>query len=314
MIVMDGREETIANIRSAIAHGTLNVKVEPGDPVLTREQRAALRERYNAMRPASGAPSLKYRAGQAVAHAVLRIGTPLIVQDSHIVGQERAAGLDAAIVTSNHFSPIDNTLVRSMVWATGRKRMPVVAQEDNLAMDGAFGFMMTYADTLPLPTNPAAVKHSFEPLLKRELDEGNFVLIYPEQEMWFNYRKPRPSKRGAFLYAARFGVPVLPCFVELRDKDKLERPDFVDVSYVLHVLEPIVPDPSLSDRENSIAMAEQDYRQKVAAYERIYDRKLDYRFDVDDIAGWVPTETQRQSVVDARALQDADDIMRLCVA
>ena len=308
MIVMDKREECIGNIQAAVRAGNFNCKVEPDDPHLTPEQRQQVREEFLAMRPVQGAPTARYRAGNAVAHAILRLGTPLIGRDSDIVGAEHAAGLERAIVTSNHFSPIDNTIVREMVWQTGRRRMPVVAYEENLAMDGAFGFLMKYTDTIPLSHSPAYLHNAFEPMLRRELDDGNFVLIYPEQEMWFNYRKPRPCKRGAFLYAARLGVPVVPCFVEIHDKDELEQPNFLEVSYTLHVLDPIYPDPEKSDRANSVAMCEQDYAQKVACYERCYGKPLDYRFEVEDIAGWVPTEEVRAAVS-----QDAE-VNWLCLA
>ena len=176
-------------------------------------------------------------------------------------------------------------------------------------MDGAFGFLMKYTDTIPLSNSADYMKHAFEPMLRREIDEGNFVLIYPEQEMWFNYRKPRPCKRGAFLYAARLGVPVVPCFVEIHDKDELEQPNFLEVSYTLHVLDPIYPDPGKSDRANSVAMCEQDYAQKVACYERCYGKPLDYRFEVEDIAGWVPTPEVRAEVSAAAA-----EVSELCPA
>ena len=313
-MLMEGREQTIANIQAAVRAGTYNVKVEPGDPVLNAEQRARLRADYLAMRPVEGRPTLKYRAGVGVAHAIMRIGTPFVLRDSHIEGVESVRGIERAIVTSNHFSPIDNTLVRTMVWQTGRRRMPVVAYEENLAMSGAFGFLMKYADTLPLSTNPAYLRDCFEPMLRRELDEGNFVLIYPEQEMWLNYRKPRPSKRGAFLYAARLGVPVVPCFAEIHDKDELEQPDFLEVSYTLHVLEPIWPDPAKSDRQNSIDMAAEDYAQKVACYERCYGKPLKRRFEVEDIAGWVPSEEVRRSVNECRDAGRCPEVSELCPA
>ena len=307
-MLMEGREQTIANIQSAVRRGDFNSKVEPGDPQLTAEERAHLREDYLAMRPLEGRPTRKYRVGRDVAHAIVRVGTPFVLSDSRVEGVERTRGIERAIVTSNHFSPIDNTIVREMVWQTGRRRMPVVAYEENLAMDGAFGFLMKYTDTIPLSHSPAYLHNAFEPMLRRELDDGNFVLIYPEQEMWFNYRKPRPCKRGAFLYAARLGVPVVPCFVEIHDKDELEQPNFLEVSYTLHVLVPIYPDPEKSDRANSVAMCEQDYAQKVACYERCYGKPLDYRFEVEDIAGWVPTEEVRAAVS-----QDAE-VNWLCLA
>ena len=308
MILLDKREEAIENIQAAVYKGTYNVKVEPDDPVLTTEQRYELRDGFLAMRPAEGEPTRKYRRNNFVARKIVNFATRSVNRDSKIEGLEKAEGLDCAIVTSNHFSPIDNTVVRWMTWQTGRKRMPVVAYEENLAMGGLFGYLMNYADIIPLAHNADFMRDAFEPLLKRELEGGNFVLIYPEQEMWWNYRKPRPCKRGPYYYASRIGVPVLSCFVEIHDKEKLEEPNFVEVSYVMHVLGLIYPDPGKDERENSIIMAEQDYQLKKDAYEKAYGKELDYHFEIEDIAGWVPTDREKA------VLPESELFLRCCQA
>ena len=53
-------------------------------------------------------------------------------------------------------------------------------------------------------------------------DLGEAMVGINEQEMWFNYRKPRPPKRGAYYYAAKFNVPIVSFFVEIRDMDEKE--------------------------------------------------------------------------------------------
>lgn len=292
MILVEKREEVIANIQQAVADGRLNAKVEVDDPDLTKEERTALREQYLNERPIGCKPTLAYRTKSLAACGIVSTATHLVNRNTRIVGLEKAKGLKGAIVTSNHFSPIDNTIIRLLAHHTGRRTLPIVACESNLGMPGLFGFLMKYACTIPVSTNPDYLVRAFEPMLNHELKQGHFVLIYPEQEMWFNYRKPRPCKRGAYLYAARANAPILPCFVEIIDKTQLEAPNFVEVSYVLHVLDPIFPDPDKSVRENSVVMCEMDYKAKVKAYEKIYNRKLDYGFETFDIAGWVPQEEQ----------------------
>ena len=47
------------------------------------------------------------------------------------------------------------------------------------------------------------------------------MLVYPEQSMWWNYRKPKPLKKGAYTFAAKNHVPVLPCFITMEDSDIL---------------------------------------------------------------------------------------------
>ena len=82
-------------------------------------------------------------------------------------------------------------------------------------------------------------KREFPKIIKDILDGNNLILIYPEQEMWFNYKKPRPLKEGAYNFASQNNVPILSCFVEMKE-----------------------------------------------TYEKAYNKKLDYKFEIEDIAGW----------------------------
>lgn len=71
------------------------------------------------------------------------------------------------------------------------------------------------------------------------LQKGNFVLIYPEQSMWWNYRKPKSLKKGAYTFAARNNVPVLPCFITVEDSDILGNDGFYVQEYTIHIGKPI---------------------------------------------------------------------------
>ena len=124
------------------------------------------------------------------------------------------------------------------------------------------------------------------------LRKKRWILIYPEQEMWFNYRKPRNPKRVAYYYTAKNNVPIVPLFVEIQNLDEKETEEFYKVKYVVHALPPIYPEPELATGENSFRMMEKDYEQKKQAYEEAYGKKLDYSFEDGDIAGWVGSETE----------------------
>lgn len=302
MIVMDKREEVIACIRDAVARGDLNARVEVDDPNLTRDDALQVLDRF-----CEDYNSSLFMLKTCVARAVVGIATKCSTRDTRIEGAEKAAAVNGgAIITSNHFSPIDNAVVRKLARDCFHQRyLPIVSNTTNLAMSGLFGFLMNYADIVPVNGNPRYLRHHFEPMLNARLKAGKKVLMYPEQEMWFNYRKPRPCKRGAYLYAARAGVPIISCFVEIVDAGDLQSTDFVNISYVMHVLDPIWPDPSLSAHDNSIRMCEQDYRQKAAAYERAYGKKLNYSFSQDDIAGWVESPLEEQSGCETLSFMEA---------
>lgn len=300
MIIGGKREQVIENIRQAAENGTFHCKVEVDDPVLTAEERRTLLRRYLKKRTTLG-----FRVNNRIARWAANTASKKINAATEIIGLENVRGITGgAILTSNHFNPVDNTALRMLALATGRKKLCIASNESNFAMSGWVGYLMNYADTFPISARQSYMAEHFESLLSALLERKNFVLIYPEQEMWFNYRKPRPLKRGAYYYAAKFGVPVISCFVEIRDLEELDAPSFHKVQYILHVLPVIFPDPVKSARENSLAMCEQDYRQKKAAYEAAYGKPLDYRFESDDIAGWIPPPAEQEKLVTLSCLKN----------
>lgn len=293
MILSEGRDAVISNIKSAAESGEYHAKVELGDPTLSNTERDAVLEKY-----ADGVNGLWYGMNNWIARKITDTYSAYTNRTTQIEGLEKVAGLEGgAIVTSNHFSPEDNTVVRKFIKKAGKKRLYIVSQDTNFAMNGFIGYLMNYTDTIPLSLQPHYMLTFFEPNLKSLLDKGNYVLIYPEQEMWFRYRKPRPAQRGAYYYAAKFNVPIVPCFVEIRDRRKLETPEFHRLNYVLHVLDPIYLDPTKTIRQNSYDMKEQDYLAKKAAYEKAYGKPLKEGFEADDIAGWVGAEEPEQEAV-----------------
>lgn len=296
LLLTPGREEAIDNIRRAAAEGRFNDKTEPFDPQWDPTSLKAEILRY-ADRMDSPGFKIRNRIARAVVDRWIRRYSDGV---DRIVGMEKLDAVDGpALVTSNHFNPFDTGVLRTMARQAGRGRLWAVSQGTNFVMPGLNGFVLRNIDVIPLISDPSYMNGRFRDLLSKTFAAGRFLLIYPEQEMWFNYRKPRPGKRGAFLFAAEYGVPVIPCFIELQDLPGDLSLEFHDVRSVLHILDPLWPDPAKTDRENSFDLCRRDYEAKVRAYERIYGRTLTYDFSPWDIAGWkgpVPlagTETKK---------------------
>lgn len=144
---------------------------------------------------------------------------------------------------------------------------------------------MNNCGTIPLSNSKTYLEKKFMPAIETLLKNGDFILIYPEEQMWFNYRKPRPLKHGTYHLAAKFNVPVIPCFTEIRTKKDLDSDGFNKLKFVLHIMEPIYPDQNKTLKENKNEMCKKDYDAKVKAYEEAYGKKLDYKFEDSDIAG-----------------------------
>ena len=140
---------------------------------------------------------------------------------------------------------------------------------------GFYGFLMRNCDTLPLSSDSRTMR-KFIRANDQLLQRGHFILIYPEQSMWWNYRKPKPLKPGGFSIAAKNKVPVLPCFITMRDSNVMGADGFYVQEYTVHVCEPIYPDPNLSYGENVQMLAEKNYAVWKEIYEREYGAPLTY--------------------------------------
>lgn len=285
LLVTPGRETAIENIRKAASEGRFNDKTEPFDPQIAPEALKADILQYVYKLNTIGF-KIKNRVARAIVKSWMRRFSDGI---NEIVGMDKLVKMQGpAFLTSNHFNPFDNGIHRTLSQITDRGHLVAISQGTNFVMPGLNGFVLRNIDVIPLIQEPSYMNGAFRTLMQKNLDAGKFILIYPEQEMWFNYRKPRPGKRGAFLFAAEYNVPVVPTFVELQEQEAEVAPGFRDVKAVLHILDSIFPDPCKTPRENSFAMCEADYRAKVSCFEACYHRPLSYDFTPWDIAGWHP--------------------------
>lgn len=183
-----------------------------------------------------------------------------------------------AVITCNHFGIPDNYILYHCIQnSLKKKRLYKVIREGNYTgFSGLFGFLFRNCNTLPLSSNRRTMVNfmsAADTLLRR----GEAVLIYPEQGMWWNYRKPRPFKIGAFKIAARAGVPVLPTFVTMKDDEtKLDEHNYPLQHYTLHVMPPVYPDKTLSEKQAAEKMKEDAFALYKAKYEEVYGVPLAY--------------------------------------
>ena len=182
-----------------------------------------------------------------------------------------------SIITCNHFNPCDNYAVWRTLkpYMNGRMLYRVIREGNYTNPPAPYGFIMRHCNTLPLSSNAATMRkflRSVDILLKR----GENILVYPEQGMWWNYRKPRPMKNGAFRLATNSNVPVVPIFITMEDSDVLDGDGFYVQKYSLNILPAIYPKPELSKKENIEYMKKANYEAWVNTYQSVYNTKLEY--------------------------------------
>lgn len=284
MIIGGSKKEVIKNIETNINNNELNKKVEVGDPNLTEEEKTKYINKFY-----QNQKSPIYFIKNKIANKTVRKIAKEIYPNINIIGLEKLNYVDltnGTIITSNHFNPLDSYNIRKIVEEKLHKKLYIVVQDTNLAMPGALGFLFNNIEVIPLSKSPNYIIKKFMPELKKILSKGNFVLIYPEEEMWFNYKLPRPCKRGAYQFAHELDVPVISCFVKMTDTNITDNNEFNIVKYDVFINKVIYPEKNESIKSDSRKMAEVDYETRKKAYEDAYNKELKYEFDIKDIAGW----------------------------
>ncbi|MDY5676496.1 MAG: lysophospholipid acyltransferase family protein [Eubacteriales bacterium] len=195
-----------------------------------------------------------------------------------VVGIENYLAVDGgAIITCNHFHPCDNYAVYRAIrpYLNGRRLYKVIREGNYTNYPNPIGFFFRHCNTLPLSSNMETMKN-FMYAMKTLLGRGEKILIYPEQALWWNYRKPRPCKDGAYKFAVNNGVPIIPMFITMTDSDILDPNGFFVQKYTINIMPAIYPNNDLDKKTNIANMKEQNYNACVKTYEDFYKVKLEY--------------------------------------
>lgn len=172
----------------------------------------------------------------------------------------RAVKGTGAVSVMNHFSYLDTLFVRH---ALGHFRTyHTMGPKNNRT--GFGGHIIRHGGMLPFSADLSAARN-LNAEIERLLKGGKIVNFYAEQALWTNYQKPRPMKDGAFHYAIKYGVPVIPVFCTFR---KSKRGHIKKLT--INILPAVFADGALSRRERLADMkarAETEWRE---CYERAY--------------------------------------------
>lgn len=190
-----------------------------------------------------------------------------------IKGKNNLNSIKSAIVTCNHISKVDFFPIKKVL---KNKLMFVGADFNN--WDNVLGKVARNAGYIPLPVNlNLRVMRKFDEAVSFYLKKGKNILIYPEQSMWREDARPRPLKKGAFYYAVKNDVPIMPMFITMQPKKVMAengKRNFSD--YTLHILPPIYADKNLTQQENVNHLMESNYEMWKTLYEQTYNKTLKF--------------------------------------
>ena len=184
-----------------------------------------------------------------------------------------------AILTCNHFNAFDNYAVfrpiKPYLDKEKRNLYKVIREGNYTNFKGFYGFLFRHCNTLPLSSNFKTMKKLLN-AISVLLHRGEKILIYPEQAMWWNYKKPRPLKNGVFNFAVKNNVPVIPAFITMEDTENLDASGYPIQAYTVHYLPPIYPKSELTEKENIEYLKNENFDRWKDVYEKTYKVKLEY--------------------------------------
>lgn len=269
------RIEILKRIEQLEKEGRFDVDPEDDPPTIPLEPEDIdyLRKKYTSKLKRRVA----YKMGERFLDEILRTNK-LIIKE--VKGLENLKNMKTgAMITCNHFNPFDSFAIEKAFRMSGQiknKRLYKVIREGNYTnFPGLYGFFFRNCDTLPLSSNKRTMVE-FMKSVKTILDKGDFILIYPEQSLWWNYKKPKPLKSGAFKIAAKNSVPVIPIFITMEDSNIIGADGFPIQEYTLNIEKPIYPDEKLSENENKEMMKAKNYEIWKKVYEDFYKIPLEY--------------------------------------
>ena len=184
-------------------------------------------------------------------------------------GKENLQGINAAIVCSNHVNKLDCLAVQ---YACEPKKTYFTAAHFN-NMQGFVGDMMRLGGMLPMGESFAARKN-LDSAITRFLNEGNFITFFPERAEWWGYEKPRPLLNGAYHFAVKNNVPVIPVFITFNQTEASKRDRKGIKQFVVNIGKPLYAPQGLSFNEAKEWLKNENYKTNCAIYEQFYGKKL----------------------------------------
>lgn len=182
-----------------------------------------------------------------IAFPILKIVIKL-VYDLKIEGKENIKNLSSgAITVSNHVLVLDCAMVGI---ACGFKKIYYTTLEGSFKIPFVRK-LIKLLRAIPIP-NSIKNKEFFIKNIDTLLQKGNIVHFYPEGSLWPYYQEIRHFKNGAFDFAVRNNVPVVPMIFKFRMPKGLRKLFKRKKDVTLSILSPIFPDNTIPDKMNRI--------------------------------------------------------------
>lgn len=117
-------------------------------------------------------------------------------------------------------------------------------------INGENGTMMRHTGGIPIPEGDPAATFTYLKAVKKLLQEGNWLHIYPEGSMWEYYAPIRPFKAGPAYIACHNDKPLLPLAFRYRKPNWIRKHLFRQTACLtLQIGSPLLRDAALDKKE-----------------------------------------------------------------
>lgn len=153
-------------------------------------------------------------------------------------------------IYGNHTQAFADTFIPSI--PIYPKRNFFIVNPANISVK-PFGKIVEMLGAIPVPDNKKAMKNFLE-IIKKRVDKGQSITIYPEAHIWPYYTKIRPFKTVSFKYPIQFEKPAF-CITNTYQSYGKNNKKIKIVSYIDG---PFFPDEGLNIKEK-----QQNLRDKI---------------------------------------------------
>lgn len=166
-------------------------------------------------------------------------------------------------IYGNHTQPFADTfIITNTVFP---KRNFLIVNPENVSMKGLGNFVQMFG-AIPIPNDRSGMKN-FLNSIKKKIQKGYSVTIYPEAHIWPYYTKIRPFKSVSFKYPIELNTPTF-CVTNTYQKKKNGKPKITT-----YVDGPFYPD----DNIQNIQEKKQNLRDKV--YNQMVERSKESNYE-----------------------------------
>ena len=158
-----------------------------------------------------------------------------IVYDLKIEGKENIKNLQTgAVSVSNHVLFLDCTMVGL---SFGLKKIYFTTREGSFKIPFVRK-LIKLLRAVPIPSK-LENKMSFVKEIDKAIKSGNIIHFYPEKALWPYYEKIRKFQNGAFNFAIRNDVPIIPIVITFRNPKGIRKLFKRKKDVTVKILEPI---------------------------------------------------------------------------